>query len=235
MSGFMEFSFGKGDGNIGHKSKRFKAKEGETYRISFVSFPSKGDGTPDLNATPQFKGCERIYKEGIGYVLASSPEVVRLLGATPKQTVATVICVWPTDKKGNLDKNAFARNEGWEVMPWVFSSDRYKVLETRHDEFPLSDHDLKLVCTDTQYQKMDISPLKNSLFRTLMDSDKDTALAMAKAIYKKARELFDNLENEMARNLSLDEIREKLGGSPSSPVDDAAVADVDGMLDNLLD
>lgn len=235
MSGFMDFTFGSGDNNIGQKSKRFKAREGETYRVSFVSFQAKDDGTPDLEGGPQFKGCERIYKEGIGYVLASSPEVVRLLGSPPKQTVATVICVWPTDKKGNLDKASFARGEGWEVMPWVFSADRYTVLQTRHEEFPLPSHDLKLVCTDTQYQKMDISPLKNSLFRTLLESDKEALKDMAKAIFDKASAVHETLENEMARSLTLDEIREKLGGSPSSPVDDAAVADVDGMLDNLLD
>lgn len=234
-NGYMDFTFGKGDDKIGQKAKRFKAKEGETYRVSFVAIPEDGEGLPDLSANPQFKGCERIYKEGIGYVLVKGPEYTRLLGGTPKQSVATAICVWPTNKKGQLDKQAFAKGEGWQVMPWVFSAIRYKVLETRHDEFPLTEHDLKLVCTDTQYQKMDISPLKNSLFKSLLESEKESARNIAKEIFAEAQSVFSNLENEMARDLTLDEIREKLGGASASPVDDSAVADVDGMLDNLLD
>ena len=42
MSNFLEFGFGNNDEKVGAKNRRFKAKDGETYRLSFIWCPSLG-------------------------------------------------------------------------------------------------------------------------------------------------------------------------------------------------
>ena len=152
MSGFEQFGFGEGDEQIGSKIKRFKAKEGEKYRISFVWWPGMDEGKPNMDApTPKFIGCKRLYKAGVGYFIDNGPEFVKLADGPSKMQVATLICLWPTDANGNLDKTGFTEGR-FQVMPWIISVDKYKNIEQNHKEFPLGQHDLTVNCTDTQFQ-----------------------------------------------------------------------------------
>lgn len=234
-SAYEDIGFGINDEKIGIKGKRFKAKEGETYRVSFVWWPGIEDGKPDLNAaSPKFIGCKRLYLANVGYFVDKGPEFVKLAGgAQSKMYVGTVICKWPTDSKGGLDKARFASGD-FEVMSWVMSADKYRSIETRHKEFPLGQHDLTLACTDTQYQKLDISPCRESLFRKLYEKDPERA----KSIIEAAAEAAKELPRDLAQDLSLEQLRAKLGlggGSPAgSPMASSNSADFDGMLDDLL-
>jgi hypothetical protein len=235
-SSYMEFGFGQDDSNIGAKGKRFKAKEGETYRVSFVWWPGLEEGKPNLDApTPKFLGCKRLYVQGVGYFMDKGPEYARLAGGGPsKMYVATVICKWPTDSKGNLDKGRFASGD-FEINSWVMSVDKYRAIESRHKEFPLGLHDVTLTCTDTQYQKIDISPCRESLFRKILEKDAERAQSLMEAIQAVAKDI----PRDLAQDLTLDQIREKLGKGGGSPVVSSGPtsnnsSDFDGMLDDIL-
>ena len=232
-NGFQDFSFGSGDSNIGKKSKRYKGKEGETSRVSFVWIGKDEKG----NDVCRFTGCERHYVQGPGYFLHKGPEYARLAGGPPKQAVATILVVWPTDKFGRLDKEAFGKGEGWEVKPWVFSSEKYDQLRRRNEEFPIHKFDLTLACLDSQFQKMDMTPCREGLFQKLSTGGNEKAKAITEAIMAEVKEVENNIHNDMARDLSLDKIREKMGGSSASPsaMGGGAAENVDGLLDNLLD
>jgi len=234
---YMDFTFDSGDEKLGKKSKRFKGREGETYRISLAWFAEANeDGSPNMDGNVQFTGCERHYMQGVGYFLHKGAEFAKLAGGAPKQAVATIVVVWPTDKKGTLNSASFSKGTDYEVMPWVFSSERYDQLKNRHVEWPLSEHDLILSCTDTQYQKMDISPAKDNLLRKLVESDKDKARAISVAIMEQVQKIESSIRTDLARDLTLEQLREKLGGSTASPVTGgAAEENVDELLDNLLD
>jgi hypothetical protein len=43
----------------------------------------------------------------------------------------------------------------------------------------------------------------------------------------------EGIQGELARTLTLDEVREKLGGEPSSPTGNHAAKDVDALLDGI--
>jgi hypothetical protein len=230
-SDFVEFGFDENDDSFKRSASRFKAKEGETYRLSFVWWPKGADDAPNLDAkTCRFIGAKRVYIQGAGYVLANSPEIVRMSGKQAKPAIATIVAKWPTDKKGGLDKQAFVRGEV-EVMPWVFSQDRYEVLKRRHEEFPLGAHDVTASCTDTQYQKMDISPCRESLFAKVLSEPK--LKAIADFIMAEVARVEENINNEVARSMTPAQVREAVGGESSSPVNVAASADVDDLLDDL--
>lgn len=245
MSGsdYPEFAFGSGDEHLGSgKNDRFKAKEGESYRVSFLWWPAK-DGRLNLDAaSPRFVGANRLYIENVGYVVNHGPEFEQLAGAPVKPTVATVIAVWPTDRKGTLDKARYAAGDV-DVKAWVFARSTYEQLKRRNDEFPLGCHDMSITCTDAQFQKMDLSPCRESLFRVVLENDKRKHVA--EAIHAKVSRILgltpkgqaQGLMDAIARNMSLDQIRAKLGQTtPASKQAIAAVTvDVDAMLDNTLD
>lgn len=231
----MEFGFGSGD-IPGQGGKRLKLKEGEKYRISFLWWPGLEDGKPNLDAaTPKFIGCNRLYLQGVGYFLDNGPGYAELAGGAAKLAIGTIVCQWPTDSKGAIDKTRFQDGE-FSVMPWVLSKDKYRNIEQHHSEFPLGAHDLTLACTDTQYQKVTMAACRESLFRKLYESGK------AEAIIKQAIEAAANLPRELAQNLTIAQINEKLGKASASPIapkgggasGGASGAEIESMLDDIL-
>jgi hypothetical protein len=236
MSNFKDFGFGQGDEAISSgKFERAKFKEGETYRISFVWWPTTPDGKVDLAApTPRFKGAKRFFIPGVGYVLDSGPEVAKIAGAPSKMTVASIIAMWPTNRKGELDKERFVRGDV-EVKPWVFSGQIYENLARRHNEFHFGESDLSIKCTDTQYQKLDLASCKGNLYKTAMDTPKLSPLV--EAIQASVKAIEEGIENLIGRDMTPAQLREKLGGaSGGGSVGGGSVttSDVDSMIDDLL-
>lgn len=241
MSDYMDFGFDDGDNKIqGGKFERFKAKEGETYRVSFIWFPEE-NGKVDLDAkSPRFTGGKRFFIPNVGYILDGGPEFAKIANATSKAAIATVLAIWPTDRKGQLDKNRFASGDV-EVMPWVFSQDKYEQLKRRNTEFPFGQYDLTIACTDTQFQKLDLTPCRENLFRKCLETEKLAPIAAA--ITAKLHLILGlneagepaGLRDIVARNVSIEKVREKLGGAPaSSPSNNVNSAAVDSLLDDLL-
>lgn len=238
---YMEFGFDAGDESLqGGKFERFKAKQGETYRISFVWWEMV-NGQPNLDAnSPKFVGAKRFFIPNVGYILDRGPEFAKLAGQPSKPTVATVVAIWPTDRKGALDKTRFAQGDV-DVKPWVFSQERYDQLKRRHAEFPLGQFDMTAACTDTQYQKMDLSPCRDSLFRRVLENDRlrpiaDVILAKTAAIVganSQGEPL--GLRGIVARDMSIDKVREKLGGAPAAVASPELTSQVDNLIDDLLD
>jgi hypothetical protein len=235
----QEFGFGQNDEGLGSKTRKFKAKEGEKYRISFAWWPGVEAEKPNLDApTPKFIGAKRLYVQGVGYFLDNGPEYVKLAGGPSKQAVATVIIVWPTDSSGALDRAQFQSGH-FKVFSWIFSADKYRLISSTHREFPLGMHDITVTCTDTQYQKLTVLPCRDNLLRMILSKNTD----LAKSLMVQINDLVQNLPAELAQDLSLDQVRERMGKagggvSPTSSVTGgmgaAASADFDSMLDDII-
>jgi hypothetical protein len=235
MSDFIDLGFGQNDESIGQKSTKFKLKEGESYRLSFAWWPGSESSQPDLNApSPKFIGAKRLYMNGVGYFLDKGPEYTKIAGQASKMVIATIVAVWPTDQRGGLDKERFARGDV-RVMPWIFSQDKYKMFQQNHSEFPLGQHDLTVSCTDTQYQKITVSPCRESLFRKLLDAN-NREKAPLSSILAGVQQIAANLQAEIARDMTLDQIRTALGQGGAAPTARAAggtTADIDDLLSVL--
>lgn len=232
---FQQFGFGRNDDQIGNNKKRFKAEAGRRYRVSFAWWRGIEEGSPDLNADgPEFVGAPANYIPGVGYIINRGPEYTKLAGGEPpRMKIATIIVVWPMDSKGNLDKHGIA-NGDFDVQPWVFGQDKYKALEPVHKEFHFGEHDVTISCTDTQYQKMTFSPCKDSLLSKLQAKGGP----LWKSIVDQAQLLATGIQNEIGREMSLDDLREKLsgsGGNAAAPTTSVATEDIDNLVDNLLD
>jgi hypothetical protein len=235
----MQFGFDQGDERIGSKSNRWKGETGRSYRISFVWWAGLETGKPDLDqVTPKFVGADTNYLPGVGYFINKGPEYTRLAGQ-PRKRIVTPIILWPTDAKGTLDKNRLAAGE-CEVKVWIFSGDKYSSLKQIHAEFPFGQHDVTINCTDTQYQKMTFSPCKENLFRNLSNNPK--AKTIVDGIVLEAQRIVADIQNEVGRDLTIQQITEKMNGANATAgvtggvVAGAAVTgQIDDLVDGLLD
>lgn len=239
MAGFSEFSLGSSSPILSAGKSRWKPEKGK-YRATFVALPGLENGKPsfedaDGNPTnPSFKGGRRLYKQGVGYFLDHGPEYQKIAGQASKTTVATTLIFWPVNANGVVDKARFANGE-FEVKTWVFSLDKYRQLESVNAEFPLSQHDLTITVTDPQFHKMSFAPCKESLFRTL--SEKNPTLF--NQIVDMAKPVHARIQDDIAQDLTLDQIREKLSGEVGSPVGNSGGSfssdlNVDDVLDDVL-
>ena len=228
--GFVDFGFGDGDKTLNRKTKKFDPEAGKTYLVSFVWYREyNADGTPNLTKNLRFTNCERIYKEGVGYFLYKGPAYAEF--GKPKTAIATVIAVWPTDNKGNAD---MSRLQDVEILPWIFSPDKYEILTRVNDKFPLVKTDVQITCTDSKFKKITITPDNTSVMDALRKSEKPGAQALLKSIYGDVDAIANGIRRDLARDLSLDEIREKLGMDVASPTSSRVSKDADGLLDDLV-
>jgi len=245
MSGFQEFSFGQNDENIGNKGKRAKFEEGKTYRVSFVWWegldadkPEMGDA--DNPVAPKFVGAPIHYIQGVGYVVNKGPEYTKLAGSPPKTRVATAVIMWPTDKMGDVDKSRLMGGEA-EVMPWVFSADKYKSLQQIHKEFNFGMHDITITCTEAKFQKLTFSPCKENLLRKLMESDK--AKELVTKMIDAAKQVVSSIQGEVGREMTIEQVKDKLaggtgataGGGGATAPSTATTGEIDDLVDDLLD
>lgn len=239
MSNFMEFGFGQDDANIGAKIKKFKAEAGKDYRISFAWWPLTADGKLDLDAkTPRFIGAKRAYIKDVGFVVVTDPEM-DTFGSPVREAIATIIIQWPTNSQGEVDK-ARLQDQDFQVLPWVFSADKYRTFAPIHKEFHMGKYDLMMSCTDTVYQKMTFRPSSQNLLRILME--KEGAATMVRAIHADVEKVARMIRGELGREMTPAQIRQKLSGGGPAPVsapgagkNGVSTDDLDAMMDGLLD
>lgn len=233
-----QFSFGDGDSGIGGKVKPWKADINRIYRLSFMWWKGLEEGAPNLDdSAPQFAGANTHYIPGAGYVVNKGPEYTKLAGGEPpRMRIASIIAVWPTNKDGVLDKNALARGDV-EILPWVISGEKFNYLKSTNNEFPFGHHDFTANCTEAQYQKMTFTPCKESLLRTLMANPKSESLV--KDLIAKAQQIQLSIKDHIGREMTIQQLREKLGGAAggagASSVDTITSGDIDSVVDGLLD
>lgn len=245
---FTSFGFGQNDTSISTRVKKFKGEKGVTYRLGFALWPGMeegqeftaasmepGEGQPDEALTPKFLGGPRHYIQGVGYVLNKGPEYTQLAGKPPKTMIATLVVVWPLEK-GKPTKNSLFSSKP-EVIPWVFSMDKYERLKKMHlSGYPMWDWDLSAECEDPQFQKFNFLPAKSNILKEMLKSTNPEGQALAQFVLDRVRALAPNLPREIGMDLTIDQLRERMGQEVASPVGDTAAAgEVDDLIGSMLD
>jgi len=187
--------------------ERYKGKKGEVHRGAIIYTDPKA---MFAGAKVHFNTRFFLCKKGI---------CCEKLGPA-KWRVGSVLCKYGTDRNGNI-RQPFS----YELFPWLFSEQTYIKLKTTNSEFPLANHDIKISCTNDEYQHIDINPC-NEIIWTAKETIK-------KQILEEAKPIWDFIKRSIASDLSVEEIKELLGiGVQTAGGSDPTTAlDLDKVLD----
>jgi hypothetical protein len=199
----------------GYSFKSFKGKEGQKERLGFVfeDDPKKifvGVPVHFSKAANRYFVCK---SEGDSKAVCCTHVYE---GNKPRWRVGAVIVIYKMD--GN-------KPTGYKLMPWVFTDKMYQKLKTAGQEFPLAKHDVWLSCTNEQYQTMDINSCRESIWQAKPD--------LRKKIVEESKSIREEVENNLAQDLPIEEVREILGidapGSADAAVDTSLGDVVEGL------
>ena len=179
----------------------FKPAVDRTYRISFAWWPV-ADGFHA--ASPRIRGGRRFKVTGLGHVLATEPRIATLSEGAAEEVGATIVVVWPTDERGQLDRDRFVAGE-FEVVPWVVSMDTLDVLRRRHAEFPFGESDLSI---RVRTGGLDIASCKGNLLATVFDTLKLSHLA--DSIREQLRRVETTIDSAIGRAMTFEEVTDAL-------------------------
>ena len=182
------------------------------------------------------------YKKGVGHVMCRSKpsqknnqgvvvvEAVKALCCkklpAPKVRCGVVIVQYSTDRQGDIDPNQPLR---YQLMFWIFGEDKYVLIRSYNKEMPIDKNDIKIICSDSQFQKLQFMPARGSLWQK-------EKLGWKKEIEEEAALLQEKLPRFMGKALSDDEILEAVGSSSgNSPVNTTGTEqDLNSVLDGMV-
>lgn len=140
----------------------------------------------------------------------------------PDKRFACLVIHYNTDVKGTL-----AQPFSYTLKLWRFSGTKYVELREANKEFPLAAHDLKLHCTEEQYQRITMQACKEKVatteaFRKKFGAEVD---AWVKASATK-------LAGQVAKRFTPQELLEKLGmaQAPAVVQQQGAIEDIKDLL-----
>lgn len=218
-------------------STKWKPKKGK-YRVSVGNIQGWDKLAPNFSeqAIPDVQRCEVLYKQGVGSFYCNAPksEYLKLAGATkPQIKVPFTLIFWPTDANGQVDKERL-RNGEFEVKYYPMSADKFNQLIEIHSEGSLALYDIKISVLDEQFHKMNFVSCRESLYQAISKKDEN----LFKTIATEVKGVHGEVFNDLAQDLTLEEIREKLSGEVGSPIGDSFSSssfDANDVLTNVLD
>jgi hypothetical protein len=209
MAELQTFSFDNEDIKSGLFEK-YKGTKNQVDRVGIIYKDPKA----------MFAGSKTHFKER--YFLCKKGKCCEILGPA-KWRVGAVIIKYGTDKQGGL-KKPFS----YELFPWIFSEGTYTKMKNLNNEFPLATHDIKISCSNEDYQSLDITPCSEVIW-TAKDELKT-------AVLEQATPYWESIKRSIASDLSVEEINELLGaggGTGSTAMDPSTSIDLDSVLNKI--
>lgn len=197
------------------KYNKLKLKAGEELRAGIVFHDNKG--------LELFKGTKVHYHDSgkrTTFMCKSSKENKAICcthkwsGNAPKFRIGCVLVIYK-QVQGKIHL---------EYMPWVFSEQMYNKIQLADQEFPLVDHDIRLKCTNEDFQNIDIHSCKESIWTKNK--------ANIKGIQAAAAESWELVGDMLGQELSEIEIKELLGIDISTGHDVGEIS-LDSVIDCL--
>lgn len=181
---------------------KLKMKKGDTFRVGIVHF----------SENKVFVGAKvHIKKNGPSFLCLSTKDKKEICcthnweGRIPRYRIGCILVKYQIDN----DKNGKPVFKGYELVPWIFWESMYNKIVLADKEFPIAKHDIKLHCTNTDYQTIDITSCRESIWTSNSE--------MKEKIIKEATPLLETLKDNIAANLSISEIKELLGLEGDKP------------------
>lgn len=182
----------------------------------------------------QFKKKLIHYQEGIGYTVSrlglDGEEGDKVWGRLdePRAYYFTILLVYSTDRSGNVDKETLLARS--YVIPWRISGKVFNRLIDVNEKLKklpgggttLAEMDLKLTCTNGEYQNFEIDFDSEALWKKA-SKIRSKFLPQAHALYEKMVDVRELTTRELAEKLGI-------GGDTGEDVGDD---DMEDLLDDV--
>jgi hypothetical protein len=209
-------SFGTERDDIqGSKFQKYKGKAGNTDRVGIIPFEGK----------KFFKGAKCHFKDRM-FLCKSTPAKKEICctqsyeGNRPMYRISCVIIIYNLTTKDGKTKL-----KDYTLIPWIFREKMYQKLVAADKEFPLDQHDLKLTCSNEEFQTIDIQSCKESIWSSSPE--------LRKKVLEEAAPLFEEATRNIGADLGLTEIREILGVDEPGATDAATDVDLGQVIDTI--
>lgn len=180
------------------------------------------------------------YKQGLGYILCSSEFKLQgttqvlhrpapcctLLGGEAESSIRVSV---PVIQYHTKPDGVLLEPFGYTLLIWRFGDDKYEQLKNINKEWPLTDHDLTITCTEEKYQRLTINICKQSIVR---------GAKFQESFGKQVNEWMEFTRPKLARTIGKkitgQELMEKLGKAQSpavvSSAMDSPISDIADLL-----
>lgn len=214
-------SFGTERDDIqGNRFQKLKMKTGEEYRIGIIYFDDEGKkiflGTKVHSKKDTKTFLCKSTKEKKEFCCTHSWE-----GNSPRYHIGCVVIKYDLGK----DASGKMKLKGYELLPWIIWEKMYNKLTSADKEFPIISHDLKLKCTNEDFQTIDLQSCKESIWSSSAD--------LKKKILEEAKPLYEGISKNLGAELSISEIKELLGVEISGSDDAATNVDLGSVMGSL--
>jgi hypothetical protein len=139
----------------------------------------------------------------------------------PKYHIGCIIISYILGK----DDAGKTKLKDYDLTPWLFWEKTYQKLVSADKEFPLISHDLKLKCTNGEFQTIDIQSCKESIWAS--------SPSLKKKILEEAKPLYESLSRNLGAEVSVSEIKEILSIDVTGSDDAATDVDLGSVVDSL--
>jgi hypothetical protein len=186
-----------------------------------------------------FKSLKAHFHDDVGYVISrygkDGPDadlVWKKIGPV-KSYFTTLLLIYPTDSEGSINKEALANQvhtAKLKLVPWRFSGKTYDEIYgcnegLRDNGLSLASQDVKITCDNPKFQGVKVVAAGPA---TWQRNEK-----MKAAVLTGALNLYDKLNP--FREMTTDQLREKLGIGGGSSSSDEGSGGVDASADNFND
>lgn len=177
---------------------KYAGVKGTTDRLAFVHL--KPDGKIIV------KKAQIHYVPGIGYF--RSNDFAKQKFGEPKTRYATIVGQYRTNKVGKVESL-----EGIVCKFYIFGDKKYVALKQANDMFPFDKHDILSTCTEEKFQQCTFQSCKEAAWSVKPE--------IKAAVLAQVEKLAPHLDNQLGRDLTVEQIKEKLGTLDTSPASDA--------------
>jgi hypothetical protein len=204
----------------GNRFQKLKMKAGDEIRCGVLYFDGEGKKF--------FRGTKvHTKKDSKTFICKSTKEKKEICcthtweGNSPRTHLGCILVIYSLGK----DANGKIKLKEYELMPWIFWEKMYQKLQSADREFPLATHDIKLKCTNDDYQTIDIQSCKESIWSSNQD--------LKKKIMEEGKALYEGIGKNLGADLSISDIKELLGLDASGIADASTDMDLGSVVDSI--
>lgn len=213
-------SFGTERDDIkGNRFQKLKMKTGDEIRCGILFFDETGK--------KMFLGTKvHVKPNQKTFICKSTKEKKEICcthsweGNVPVYHLGCVIVIYDLGKESGSPKL-----KGYELIPWLLWGKMYQKLVSADKEFPLVNHDLKLKCTNDEFQIIDVQSCKESIWTSNAN--------LKKKILEEAKSIYEGVSKNLGAELSISEIKELLNIEITGSEDVATDIDLGSVVDSI--